>query len=171
MIGNFAIAVGSLLIGWACLFPARRALGAALTHLAALPVGVIGWSMVAALCTIARVPPYPGWVAAGLALYIGVVAGISAIFGRSGNATVTWRSYASFGAAYALLTGAFVLGRATMLSFDSYAHYELSAWYLFNTGNLSAVIMGMRGPLIPALHMGNRVWAAIRYTPSTPCSR
>jgi len=168
---NLALALGCVFVGWISLAPARQALGPMLYHLATLPVGVIGWSFVAVLTSVLGVKPTFVWSLLGLALYTATVAGLCYLFCRRdtgdaaeasrtrvGGALSGWRGYAVFGGAYALIVVALAVSGLTIAGFDGYAHYELSGWYLHDTGALSVPIMGSRNILVPALHMGTRVF-------------
>lgn len=167
MTANVLTVVLSFLLGVVSLFPARRTLGPWLTHLAALPVGMIGWSMVAALTTVLHTPPGAASVVVGLALYVGVVFGTCMMLRGRAQYKVGWRSYLIAGLVFATSVAFFAALGRTIVSFDSYAHYEISGWYLFDTGQLSWTIMNARGPLVPALHMANRLfgsdWLSLLY--------
>jgi len=161
VIGNLIVACLSLAVGWGALFPLRRSLGPGLYHLSALPVGTIGWSVVAALTTVAEVRPSPMWVAFGLTVYVVMAAAVARLFaGTVGSAPVSWRSFALVGAGFVSLSGLLAWAGLTLVGADSYSHYELSGWFLADTGRLSPIIMGSRNTLLPAMHMANRIFGA-----------
>lgn len=180
MIANFALAMSCLFVGWVGLLPARRALAPVLYHLSSMPVGVIGWSFVAALATVLGVRPTLAWSAVGLALYAAAIAGLCRVCCRgrlvgadepigtsSGGALAGWRGYAVFGGVYTLVAAALAASGLTIAGFDGYTHYELSGWFLHDTGAMSVTVMGSRNILLPAIHMGTRVlggdWTYVVY--------
>ncbi|MBE0477412.1 MAG: hypothetical protein IBX62_09975 [Coriobacteriia bacterium] len=167
MIGNVALVGISLVTGWAALYPARRGLGPVLYHLAALPVGAVGWTLAASLWSFAGSPPSAGTTLLGLTVWATFVAAAARGLGADGTAEVSWRGYAGFGGALAALAGGLAASRLTQVGFDSYSHYELSGWYLFDTGHISDVIISSRSVLIPALHAADRLmgsdWTYVVY--------
>lgn len=160
MTANLIVAFASFFIGWVALFPLRRTLGSALTHLSALPVGLIGWTMVIVVTTTLNTPPTAPLMAGGVMLYIALIAGTGLVLRGPAQFKVGWRSYAFAGLAYAAFVALFAILRLTIVSFDSYGHYEISGWYLYDTGLLTVQIMGSRGPLVPAMHMANRFFGS-----------
>lgn len=167
MISNFLLVTLSMLVGWVTLFPIRHRLGAPLYHLAAYPVGVLAWTAVFSVTTVAAVRPTLPWVGVGLALFVGLVYAISWPARDWRLRPADWVGYVSFGAGFFVLAAAFAWLRASIGGFDSYTHYDISGIYLFDTGAMSGVLVGSRNLLVPAIHAVTRVlggdWTYVAY--------
>ena len=147
MIGNALLVVLSFLAGWVALWPARRALGAWQYPLAALPVGLLGWTMAAgAAGLLGRRMSWPlamrdadrirgfvfwrssdGWVPARRTVLCLPCGRTSSLGGRAGSDRGD------------------VFSKMTVISYDSWAHYQLAGIYLADHGRPDPVALGATG--------------------------
>lgn len=169
MIANLLLVVASMLSGWAALYPMRHRLGPVMYHASAVPVGLAGWVLPAALAASAGTPMSWMVTIAGQALFVTAMFAISAHFTAGDErAAPTLRGYAAGGGAVLLPSAAVVAARFTAVGYDSYMHYEATAVWLRETGVLSPVLMGERNVLLPAFHAVVRLfggdWTYAIYT-------
>jgi|GEM_PF-1259614 len=167
MLGNVLVVLVSLAVGWTALLPVRRTVGPYAYHVAAMPIGLIGWAWVSAWTGVLRVPY--GWpvVGGGLATYAVLVAGILAWRARPGEVDFdgkwprfpewTYLVALGFVAGTALLS---VWSRASAFSADSWADYELIGMRLHDTGSLTYWMVAIRNALLPSVHAGARMMGA-----------
>ena len=137
MIGNALVVVVSFLVGWVALWPARRALGAWHYHLAALPVGIVGWTMAAGVAgLLGRGMSWP-IVTASAAVYAGVVFWALVAWvgvGKDDGPPLAAWTYLGAGAFVIVGTAVATLLKITIINYDSWAHYQLAAIYLSDHG-------------------------------------
>jgi hypothetical protein len=152
MIGNALLVLVSFLVGWVALWPARRALGAWEYHLAALPVGLVGWTVASGLAGLLARPMTPVVVLPAAVAYAGVVFWVLQAYTgpRTGAAPKAW-TYVVAGGGVLLATLAATAAGFTIVGYDSWAHYQASAIYLADHGLPSAITLGQYGPLIPSV--------------------
>lgn len=160
MTGNALLVVISFLVGWVALWPARRALGAWDYHLAALPVGLVGWTVAAGAAGLVGRPM--GWpvVAPAVVAYAGVAFWVLTRVGtvsQERTAPSLW-TFAVAGGLVVVSTLAATAARLTIVGYDSWAHYQASAIYLADHGLPSAITLGQYGPLIPSVIAAGRMF-------------
>lgn len=158
MIGNALLVIVSFLLGWAALWPARRALGGWDYHLAALPVGLLGWTASAAAAALVGRPM--GWTIAApsLVAYAGIVfAVLRRAAGRSGRPAPAWWTFAVAGCIVALSASAAAAAGLTVPGYDGWKHYQVMGVWIVDHGLPTALMMGQRSPLIPSVIAGTRL--------------
>lgn len=160
MTANLLMVSVSLLVGWTALYPLRGRMPAPLHQLAALPVGLLGWTIAPAVWTALGGRSQTVWVVAGLVAYAAVVAGLATL-SRTPDPQVTGTGagpYVAWGVPLAAAGALFALAGITVAGVDSYTHYELSGWYLWERGTITPTIIGTRNALLPAMHMATRLF-------------
>ena len=163
MTGNAVLVIATFLTGWVALWPARKALGAWLYNLAALPVGLVGWTMAAGAAGLLGRRMSAPLVAGTAALYAGVLfwalwAWVSCRDDRS-DPPALWTYFAAWGVVIAT-TAAATLAKITIVGYDSWAHYQLAAIFLADHGRPDPSALGVTGPLIPATIASARAFGA-----------
>jgi hypothetical protein len=152
MTGNVLLVLASFLVGWVALWPARRAMGTWDYHLAALPVGLVGWTVASGVAALAGHAMTPLLVLPSATAYAGVLFWVlwTRTGPRTGPAPAVWTSVAA-GATVLAATLAAASARLTVVGYDSWAHYQASAIYMADHGLPSAITLGQYGPLIPSV--------------------
>ncbi len=167
--GGVLLTVISLLAGWACLWPLRRVLGWGY-HVAAYPVGLLSWPVVATVLSTFSLRFSLVVVLAAYAVSVTLVGVAAAYVGRtsrgSGQAPRPW----TFAAWAGLLIGVSAitsLTRWTSAAYDSVFHYEAWGMWLLKTGNVSVEIIGDYGVFIPSIQAADKLlgsgWTAVPY--------
>ena len=164
MIGNALLPLVSLAVGWLALLPVRRMVGPVAYHMAALPVGLMGWTWMSAWGGVFGLGfSWPYAVAAQLSFAAFIAAMLFVLVGRAEGTTAqdTRRFPAwTYIAAGGLIAGFGVLLARSGLSLftaDSWADYELMGLWLHDTGDLTAEIVAIRNALIPSFHAAARM--------------
>ncbi len=144
----------SLLVGWIGLWPLRRRVGAWGYHLAAFPVGFLGWCLVAVVSAVLRWPFDARSALVGLALFV-VMLWLLQRWAPGNDDTarpVPWWSFlASAGGlvVYATLAAA---GRLTIATADGWGAYWPYAELLSRSGSFTPLVFVDRG--LPLIAMG-----------------
>lgn len=164
MIGNALLPFASLIIGWLALLPVRRLVGPAAYHMAALPVGLMGWAWMSAWGGVLGLGfSWPYAVAARL-LYAALIAAmLFALVGRADNTTAQdirrfpiW-TYVGVGGLIGGFSTLVARSGISLFSADSWADYELMGLWLHDTGDLTAATVAIRNVLIPSFHAAARM--------------
>lgn len=154
--------LATLLCGWAALAPIRKRLGTLGFHIAAYPIGLMGWCVVALVGGLTGGPWSPVDVALGLIGASAIIAGLARLSQSSftgGNPVPRW-TYLGWGGVLIALAWAISVSGITQSSYDAVFHYASWGVWLADGGGLTEWIVGAYGPLIPAVSAGGRVLGA-----------
>jgi len=153
-----ALTLVSLLVGWLALAPARRRIGTLGYHLAAIPVGLLGWVVCSAAAMALGVGF--GWllVIVGLAAWVALVAGctlwVTRSFGEPHFAKVPWWSYIVVLGVLATFSWAVATAGITAYSADGWSQYVPDGMVMSEIGKTSGRALGHRMVLLTAVHAG-----------------
>lgn len=144
------------LLGWAALFPARRALGPWAYLTLSWPLGLLAWPVSAAVTSVLGLPMRLPWIAAG-ALGFAVLAsfGFARAARYADGAGPAWWMWAAHLAAIAVLTIAVGKLRLFFSTGDSWYGYQALGILLHDTGIISKTLAQSRGLLLPSMHAAN----------------
>lgn len=148
---NILFVLSSLLFGWIALAPARRSFDAVMFHCLALPLGLMAWLGPTMLfAALGRPWTLPLVLLAALVVSLSM-AGVfaAAAGGVSGTAVRPWTFAVAAGIAAA---GAWwqVFRGFSLVSFDSYGHWEATGIWLNEVGKLESWMMSGRSLLVPS---------------------
>lgn len=138
------VAVVAFVVGWVGLWPVRNHLGAWGYHMAAFPVGMLGWSLGAVVSSLLGRGYDALSAAVGLLLYVVIQWVIATLVARGrpeSESRVDVRSYLVAGALFLALVLVFAWSRFTIASGDSWASYWPRAARLSTSGALDAVTL------------------------------
>ncbi len=163
MSGNVLLPIVSLLVGWVALLPVRRRVGVVMYHVAAMPVGMLGWAWMSVwggVFGLAFTWPYALVAQTSYALL--VAAALLFLTGKDASGHPEERPFPpwTYLAALVLLgLFAWLVARSgvSMFTADSWADYELMGMWLHDTGDLTFSIVAIRNVLMPSLHAGARM--------------
>jgi len=155
VIGNALLVLLSVAIGWVALWPARRVLGPWGYHLAALPVGLLGWTFAGFTATLVALPMGPVLTMCSVAVYCGLVFAALARLTRSGAGEgprpfPAW-TFAVAGGTVLAVTAAATVAGLTVYNYDSWSYYHVFGVGLAKAGDISPLMMGARSTLIPSV--------------------
>lgn len=164
-----AVSAIALLVGWIGLWPLRRRIGAWGYHMAAFPIGFLGWSMVAVVSAVMRWPFDWRSTCVGLALFAVMLWLLSRAALREANPEqpVPWWSYPTFGGAFSAYGVLAAAGRLTISTADGWGAYWPFSVLLSRSGELTPLIFTDRG--LPLVAMGSAdillggQWAYVEY--------
>lgn len=164
MTANALLVIVSFLVGWVALWPARRALGAWEYHLAALPVGLLGWTAAVGLAGLLARPMDLLVSAAAVALYVAAVFAALTVMTRGPRTTsppapAPWTFVAAL-CVTGITAAASAAAGLTVANYDSWSYYHVLGVGLSRNGVLTPLLMGARSPLIPAVIAGGRLFGA-----------
>lgn len=150
-------ALVTLVVGWLALAPAARRMGPLGYHVAAFPVGLLGWTA-PALVAISTIQGYsPAIVAAGLGIYITVVWIAFVIAGRRErrpSVTIPTWSFIVVGGLAAATVLMFEAWGVSVSTYDGWGQYELESWRVHDTGRAGMRMLSARMIALPAAHAG-----------------
>lgn len=147
MVPQLALVGCSLAIGWASLWPIRTSLGPWGFHGAAMPTGLLAWSMPAIVAIALHREYSPLLVLVSIALWIVLIAGAGMLFGRprqAEQAAPQWWTFALVAAAYLALAALIASWGIAVYSHDGWAQYTLSGWLLHDAGEASHILVAQR---------------------------
>lgn len=160
MTAALLFAASSLALGWAALRPLRTRIGAAAYHLAALPAGLLAWSVVATVHSAMSLPWSPvSMTASAAVIAAGAALGLARLSGPDGEAASKrvplWTYLVVLAAALAVSAAATAWGRCFVTA-DSWANYEPMGMRLAETGRFFVRLIEERSPLVPAMQAAHR---------------
>lgn len=159
--GGILLNVVSLAAGWIALWPLRRRLGAVGYHLAAYPIGLVLWPVVAAAISALHLGfrPLPLY-----ALATAVLLSSATLLQRGHAAKELGRvplwTYFAWGGCVAGVSAVVALTGVTAAGYDSLFNYEAWGVWLFDQGTFSRSIAGSFGAFIPSIHAANRYFGS-----------
>lgn len=145
----------SLAVGWAALAPVRNRLGTVGYHLAALPVGLLGWGIVASV-SMAVESGWGIWWPVALLAWAATVAVATRWFTREmtadEEAPIPWWSFPVV--LFSLIAFAWAIAYVgiTAYSVDGWSQYVPDGLTLHDIGRTSGRFLGHRMILLPAVH-------------------
>lgn len=152
------LALCTLVIGWIALLPLRGWMGSLGYHVCAIPVGVLGWSVVASVSMALR----SGWsmtlVVCSLALWWALVWAAAVFVGsparrRSKQVSETpWWTYLVVFVAVMSVSAVFAWVGVSAFSADGWSQYEPDGIILHESGMTSPRALGNRMVVVSALH-------------------
>lgn len=159
----------SLVAGWIGLWPLRRQLGGWGYHVAAFPVGFLGWSLVAVVSAVMRWPFDRRSAVPGLAVFVLLLWLLARLSVRDASAEhpVPWWSYLAFGGAFTVYGALAAMSRLTISTADGWGAYWPYAVLLSRSGELASQVFTDRG--LPLIAMGaadilfGGSWAYVEY--------
>jgi hypothetical protein len=159
---NIVFVLSSLLLGWVVLVPARRSFDAVTFHCLALPLGLMSWIGPILLFAALGRPwtPVLMLVAALVASLLMMGVFVWASRGASGPGVRPW-TFAVAGLAAAAAAWVQVFKGFSMVSFDSYGHWEASGIWLHEVGTLESWMMSGRSVLIPSWQAAERTFGGL----------
>ncbi len=155
---NTLLVVATLAVGWMVLLPLKNHLRW-MVHLAALPVGLLGWATAVAMTTVVGAPLTMSLALSGAAVFVGLFGSLSVWHARRAPAEgpgFSWWTFAAVGAAVVLLGEGVARLGTYVATADSWANYEPMGWLLHDTGVLTSIVLNERNVLIPAMHAAGR---------------
>lgn len=159
--GNVLLAPLAVVLGYSMLWAVRHQLGAAGSALASLPLGILGFSLIATLHSIAGSP----WSALSFTVGAVLVAAVcwAALRATAGCGSDTRNPAWTMLVPLAAATGASAIAErygAYFVTPDSWANYLTMGMRLFDSGALFERLMQERSLLIPAMNAAGRVVGA-----------
>jgi hypothetical protein len=146
----------SLAVGWAALMPLRQRLGSVGYHLAALPVGLLGWAMVAALAFALEMGL--GWALVSVGLWVALVAVLGMLAtrneGMARHPAPPWWSYLAVLGVLVAFSWVIAASGITAYSVDGWSQYVPDGLGISETGLTTGRALGHRMVLLTSIHAG-----------------
>jgi len=151
------LAVVSLVVGWAALAPVRHRMGALGYHLAALPVGLMGWTFVTGIALALRTGFGVALVTTGLVTWVFVVGAFCWWVSRGGDRFAPGPPLWTHVVVLAVLVAfSWTIAAAgiTAYSADGWSQYVPDGQALSETGLTTGRALGHRLVLLTSVHAG-----------------
>lgn len=163
LVEQLGVAVVSLIVGWAALWPSRHRLGPLTYHLVAMPVGLLAWPLAGAFSNLVGRDFDVITVAVGAALVVALLVFFQRLDRDSGppaGDSVSPMSYGVMAAALLVFGGIFTRLGLGAVNNDSVASFWPLGVVLERLGTFKDSLMSVRAPLLTNMNAGHVLFGA-----------